>query len=430
MYTHPDALSACRSNSNVSSLCRYEMFINSDGLNSMAMTGTLEDLNWLMQQIRFDTYDNFKGYLVMRATVNDLGNYGECGGGHNCGDGSACADHNTAEKHVPTLPQITAFVLDADIGTVTRCQATSCKACNDLPGCGWCPGACTQDGGKCMIGSESPQFEACPVDILGKGWKQCTRESSSYLTLGIGVAGGVGFIAFVVFVTLRWAQRRHGSIIRYARKKRSDLNRAGQQLKILPPETARYSQFFLLIGVTAAVAVCSQVFFTPEPKCVWRQEHYLDRATSVYLTVDGCTVRFVPASSKKGVESTISSIKMNFAYQHDAKINLDAQTCGKNNTFMLKNTLGDPTKYRDFYCNIEVVVPDRFLVPHFTINAVGENTTFVRAGPMDRDAPNFGLNFGPNILSFTGNRMQAHVQNVTVSNRQPQWFRPRAQSRT
>lgn len=110
---------------------------------------------------------------------------------------------------------------------------------------------------------------------------------------------------------------------------------------------------------------------------------------------------------------------MNFAFQHDPDISLDAQTCGSNTTFMLNNKLGDQRKYRDYYCNIEVVVPDRFLVPHFTINAVGENTTFVRAGPMDKDSESFGLDFGPNVLSFMGNRLQAQIQNVTVG-RKPQ----------
>ena len=71
-------------------------------------------------------------------------------------------------------------------------------------------------------------------------------------------------------------------------------------------------------------------------------------------------------------------------------------------------------RYLGYYCNIEVLVPDRFVMPQTTIVALGENVTTVRAGPMDKDAPDFGLDFGPNSFELEGNFLNARLENISA----------------
>jgi hypothetical protein len=377
--------------------------------------GTMAEINWLMDYIRFDAGVGYRGYLPFMIIVNDMMNFGECSGKHVCGQGEPCLDHKTAERHLPPESGLTNVIVDASVGAEARCQKTDCKSCNKEEGCGWCLGACTQQGGKCMIGDKSgPTFEACPLDIIGRGWQECEKKASDFISVIAGVVVSFSVVALVLFAFLRWVSRRHGSIAAYAKKKRADFNRAGHKLKILPPETARYDQFLVLVAGVVVVILVMQSIRYNEPTCVSTEEHFLDKSSSVYLTVDNCVIRFLDAKRRPYPENQLEALKINFAFQSDPDIKLDAQTCGSNATFVLSNNMPEQRRYTNYFCQIEVIVPGRFIMPSVTIVAVGDNITSVRAGPMDPDSQGFGMNFGPNTFSLVGTYLDVRLENISA----------------
>ncbi len=89
----------------------------------------MEEINWLMEYVRFDAGIGYRGYLPFVITVNDMMNYGECSGRHVCGANEPCVDHNTAGQHVKPEVGMTTVILDSSIGAESRCQQTECEPC-------------------------------------------------------------------------------------------------------------------------------------------------------------------------------------------------------------------------------------------------------------------------------------------------------------
>jgi len=388
----------------------------SEGLRRLMIQGTIEDINWLMQRLRYDADPSYQGYAPFIVNVNDNLNYGECNGNHVCGAFQAvCMDHTKAEAHVEPDPGINRVVLDVTVGSSVRCQASTCDACNSESGCGWCPGACVEQGGKCMIGGPSgPKFESCDKDASGLGWMQCMAPTTDIMTLA-GAVGGTGFGLLVIgYIFYRWVQRRHGSLFSYVRKKRVDTLLMLRKLNILPPSEANYNQFFLLTALGVAVIVAMPFLASTNPTCNYRKNFFLDRIESVHLSLDNCKVRFLPTRFSPAPENDLEAPKIKVAYSKDKDVILEAESCTLDARFAMINQRPESVRYLGYFCNIDILVPDRYVLPKFTIEAAGENTTSVRSSSTDADSTEFGLDFGPNRFTLTGHRLVAQLQNVSA----------------
>ena len=394
----------------------YETFRSSIGLRTLFVQGTMPNLNTLMSSLRYNADPEYTGYLPLQINVNDNYNFGECDGNHTCGKLNPCGNHSLAGSHRPVVQGINSVTLDVVVGSAQICsQQFDCTACNQLAVCGWCPGACL-DEGKCMIsGGNGPMFEVCPSSVDGRSWRMCTAAASNLL---IVIAGSlVAFVSFVaiLILVLRWIQRRHGNILRYARKKQHLLFISGKKLNMVPPEEANWVQFMVLVILSVAFIISFNLESNqPSQQCGFTDNYFLDQVSSVYMSLDTCTVRFVPTRYRTFPDSALPQVKIKFAYSRDPLITLDTQNCGRNSSFILQNTKDDSTKYLGFYCNIEILVPDHIVMPEFVIVASGENVTTVRAGPMDVDSAEFGMDFGPNAFSLQGNHLVARIQNVSA----------------
>jgi len=405
---------------NIGSRNWYEEFNDVNGFVTLALMGKIDDMNKLLEQVRYDADPTYQGYVPLYVTVNDMLNFGECSGSHQCGQSAPCADHRNAEAHQEPQPMIADALLDVTIGAKTLCSATSCKDCNAEEGCGWCPGLCSNPdgtGGKCMIGdTDKPRFENCPVSARdGFTYRQCEGGASNIVAIGAGVGGAVFLLMICVGVFLTWVSRRHGEVLVYAKKKRADFIRAGHKMHILPPPEANYNQFFFLLAVVACVVgTLLLTSGSSTPSCEFTETYFLDKASSIHMELDSCTVRFLPTRLKPAPDNALQAIKVKIAYENAPGVTLQAETCGVDASFSITNSRDDAVRYLGYYCNIEVLVPDRFVMPQTTIVALGENVTTVRAGPMDKDAPDFGLDFGPNSFELEGNFLNARLENISA----------------
>eukprot|EP00961_Rhodomonas_salina_P185266 2501576-Rhodomonas_salina.5 len=388
-----------------------------EGLMTTMIQGSLDDINWLMQRLRYDADPSYQGYAPFVVNINDNLNYGECNGHHECGAFEAvCMDHMNAKPHVPADPGINRVVLDVVIGSAVRCAATDCESCNNEAGCGWCPGTCIENGGKCMIGGAGgPQFETCESDDEGRGWMQCEKVGLDMMTLGAALGGAFFGLAVLFYLFRRWALRRHGSIFGYMRKKRVDTALMMTKLNILPPEDANYNEFFALFLLGIAIVILVPVLMrTENAPCTFRRNFFLDKIASVQMRLDNCKVRFLPPRFSPPPENALEAPKVKLAFLEDPDIVLNADSCTQDATFELLNNRPDSVRYLGYYCNIEILVPDRYVLPEFLIEAAGENTTSVRVSATDSDSTEFGLDFGPNRFTLTGERLVANVQNISA----------------
>ena len=70
------------------------------------------------------------------------------------------------------------------------------------------------------------------------------------------------------------------------------------------------------------------IFDISDPACVSSHGFYLDRANSVNLELDTCSLRFLPAYLGHGADKEIKSPKVLFAFPNtDADIILSHDTC-------------------------------------------------------------------------------------------------------
>mmetsp|Transcript_58524 Transcript_58524/g.122278 ORF Transcript_58524/g.122278 Transcript_58524/m.122278 type:complete len:2330 (-) Transcript_58524:792-7781(-) len=395
----------------------YEMFRNSIGLRTFVIQGTLPDLNTLMSSLRYNADHEYTGYLPVQVMINDNCNFGECDGNHTCGHLNPCGNHSLAGKHRPVTQGIEAVTLDVVVGSAQVCsQKFDCISCNQIAECGWCPGACL-DVGKCMIsgGSSGPKFELCPTSVDGRSWRMCVALTQDLITVIAGSIVAFVFLFIILYLLLRWIQRRHGTVFRYVRKQQHSLFLSGKKFNMLPPEEASWVQFLALLLLIAMFIISFQFEGgTRSAACHFQENYFLDQVSSVYMSVDTCSIRFVPTRNRPYPDSALPQIKIKFAYARDPLITLDTQNCGENSSFIMRNSRDDSTKYLGFFCNIEILVPDHIVMPEVTIVAEGENVTTLRAGPMDIDSPDFGMDFGPNAFKLQGNHLVARLQNISA----------------
>eukprot|EP00960_Hanusia_phi_P034524 751133-Hanusia_phi.AAC.6 len=270
----------------------YEMYRDATGLLTVVIQGKMESINQLLAELRYDASASFQGYVPFQIIADDMKNYGECSGNHNCGADFPCINHNLAGSHVPVLVGLTTTILDATVVTPGSCVSTSCHACNQEAGCGWCSSICAFQGGKCIARSNSgPKFESCPVDsVTGRKFMECQAPGTHWLTPTVAVLVSVVCVAFASFCFMQWIRRRHGSMLQYLRRKQADLQRAGRKAHILPPETANYTKFFFLVLLVVITLTAFILIHQPEPRCNFDQSFMLDRASSLYLSTDNCMV--------------------------------------------------------------------------------------------------------------------------------------------
>jgi len=393
----------------------YEMYRDSTGILTMVIQGKMESINQLLAEMRYDASPSFQGYVPFQIIADDMKNYGECSGNHICGADFPCINHNLAGSHVPVLVGLTTTVLDATVVTPGSCVSTTCRACNQEPGCGWCPSICSFQGGKCIARSNSgPKFESCPVDpVTGRKFMECQVPGSNWLVPTVAVLVSVFLLAFGSFCFMQWIRKRHGSFMQYIRRKQADLQRAGRKAHILPPETANYNKFFFLILIIVITITAFMLIYEPQLRCQFDQSFTLDRASSLYLSMDNCMVRFIPSYNQPYPDNQLTSLKVQIALTKDPLIKLATDNCNYNSTISISNEREISKRYSNYICNMQIIVPNRFVLPQTTIYANGQNVTKVRAGPMDQDTQNFGLDFGPNTFSLVGNYLEARVQNLS-----------------
>jgi len=394
-----------------------------EGLYNMMIEGRIAEVNLLLQQLKYDADPVYQGYVPFVIQAYDRLNYGECSGRHVCGaeKPEGCSDSREAEPHVKPQEGLTRAVIDMTIGSPVRCNASDCLSCNSEPGCGWCFGVC---GGKCMIGGiDKPEFETCPISVEDKlagiigglEYRQCEIVVSSMTPVLVGVPLGLLLGAILMFIFVRWTKRRHGGLLQYLKKKRLDAGRAAVRLNVMPPDTANYTQFFIHLIVCGSALIATLIALqSEEPLCQFQKTFLIEKAERVTMSLDNCRVRFVPSRLRAAPDNSLTAIKMQIAHTEDPLIKVVADTCGANATLQVINTKPQDVRYNDYWCHVELLVPDKLVLPEVTIEATGDNLTTVRSGPMDLDSPEFGLVFGPNALTLKGNLMRAHLQNISA----------------
>ena len=223
----------------------YEEYRNLDGLMQLVIAGSMAEINWLMQYLAYSADDNFQGYAPFKIMALDELNYGECSGDHRCGSGSSvCMDPTEADHHEAPRKGIATKFVDVTIGAPKTCISSvalygsneaACLECRASPkdvngiGCGWCPTACPDLGGKCMIADDSgPRFETCPEKEGELGWNQCEAPVSNIPIIAGSLAGFAAICMVLGYIFSRWARRRHGSVLSYARRKVRVQGRKGE----------------------------------------------------------------------------------------------------------------------------------------------------------------------------------------------------------
>jgi len=105
---------------------------------------------------------------------------------------------------------------------------------------------------------------------------------------------------------------RHGGIRAYIRRKLTDLKRFSVSLKIMPPDDARWSEFFVSVALMALLALFfAGAFATSTEFNV--QTVYLDRATMVTVDLDHCSLRYIPTRNQPSPdrELTVPKVRAN-----------------------------------------------------------------------------------------------------------------------
>ena len=205
-------------------------------------------------------------------------------------------------------------------------------------------------------------------------------------------------------------------VVEVVQKKQADFKRAGRKAQILPPDDANYNMFFTLMLIATMTTIVFILFSsTPRPECGFNYKIFLDQASSIHLETDACRVKFVPTRNMSAPDNKLESLKMQLAIPIEPTIVVEQNTCGVTATVAIINNRDEAVKYVGYYCNIQILVPDRTVVPKTTIVATGNNISYVRAGDMDPDSYKFGLRFGPNSFNLLGNFLVARIQNLSAT---------------
>jgi len=410
-------------------------FTDAKQRRTLIIWGKIPDLNSLMDNIYFDVDDSYTGYAPVRMLANDNYNYGECARDTECARYDENGIQNrpcTRDNRMPCvapLPGIGAHTIDFVIGALQTCKYGSCSECNRDLKCGWCPTTCGGQG-KCMIKQGSlPKFEICEEGVawINTSYERNVSRNAAFrvckpkaLNLPVVIIAAVcGMLAFgyATYYTISLLIRRYGSLEVYLRKKKFNFTYTGRKLHVLPPPGADYLGFFIVVAVPIVVGlVASGALISADSPYIFKNAFYLDTAATVTLRLDNCHVRFLPRKNFAAPDNQLEAIKIRFAYPSSAEITLSSFTCGPDMRMEVNNDKPEETKYLNYWCSVEIITPERTVLPGLHIIAKGDNVTSLRGGPMDLDTPNYGLDFGPNTLKIEGNFVNVRLQNVTVKN--------------
>ena len=405
----------------------FLIFSDDQGLLTLALAGPRDSINKGLAALHYDSNPTFNGYVPIKVTADDNGNYGECSGEHECGQSKPCLNHRIADPHTAEKRGRSTEIIGVMVGgkgfCVVDCDGgpDCCEKCNMIQtdNCAWCSGDCGGQG-KCMLaapGRSKPLFSKCPPNERdGRKFGQCVVKTANMMPTILGSALSVVVAAVVAWRLLLWVRRRHGSVVQYLKKKRTDVFISAQRLHLNPPREARYPECFLVLVLLGVhVLYLANIFDVSEPSCQFTDGFFLDRAKSIVLQLDTCELRFLPSHLASGVDQQITSPKVLFSYtQNDADVVLEADTCGDTATMKIENARSDMRRYSGYYCTVLFMVPSQVVLPNIRIEALGSNVTSVRGGSMDRDTPNFGIDLGPNVLAIKGAFMDVRLQNISA----------------
>ena len=438
--------------------------IDEDDMSVMSLQGSIDHINSIMPYLRWDADLSYTGYAPLLITIMDHENSGgphchDLQGGRVCRDmtftcpaapcpasdvvskpdlcidnrggaGRACMEWlalpNMPHELYPNSNRMTTLTVDLSVGAEAECQlpedtneSSRCDLCKAHPdGCNWCPTTCGGVG-KCMKGMARPTHDTCPtVSGNASAYGQCLGASSTAqdpLPVILIAAGAGGLFLLAAFLFSRWARRRHGGMRAYKRKKLTDAKRFATAMRIMPPDSARWAECFAVLLVLTTLALLLAGFISQNGSDVQVADVYLDEATVVTLTVDFCSVRFIPARNYPSPTSLLTVPKIRSYLVKDEKVQLQTEACSNHVRMTVVNTRDTSVKYLNYRCDFEVIVPEGVVLPGITIveNNASQPST-VRGGPVDPDTQDFGLRFGPNQLRLQAGYMQVRLSNVTA----------------
>ena len=400
------------------SVQHFQYFNPNENRGYFVLDGRLEDINILMRRLFYDPNPDFQGIAPFYILALDNNNYGECDGTHKCGFSNPCDNGLDAEQHKPSSTGQGKAVIDVIAGGSALCVATSCEACKKAGDCGWCHGTC-RGAGKCMIGKGSPRFESCEKNSsIGLGYGECDSAPNDLLGLA-GAAAGV-FVFFVLgcYFFRRMILRRYGNVSAYFKKISNDIRKFTSRLNLGSTGKnwrSKVSALAFLLPLVFIIEILLSV--SNDASCNYRQEFFMDTATNLVLDVDFCKIRFLsPNQFPSPSDNQITAMKLKFAILDDPAILLNAETCqpGGGVSISIQNSRPLNIRYKNYFCNILLLVPEKFIIPSTTIRDVHGFATSIRSGSMDADSQNFALNFGPNTFSIEGLYLNVRLNGVNA----------------
>ena len=411
----------------------FTEFINDKQQRVLVIKGKMRDLNEQMNSIYFDVDDLYTGYAPVLLIANDHLNYGMCDRDMVCAryneegiQTTPCERKNRMPCKSPQ-PGIGKVTIDFVIGSQQRCKYETCEVCNRDKECGWCPTTCGGRG-KCMIKAGSgPKFEICAAGVawintsheqnvsLGSAFRLCEPAKLNVPVLIGGSVGGFLCLAYCLYWSIGRLLRRYGSLWMYVKKKQFNLTYTGRKLHLLPPPGADYAGAFIifLVPLLAGLFLSGALVWGDSPYH-FKNGFYLDETQKLTMRLDNCHVRFLPKRNMPAPDNQLEAIKIRFAYPAHPQISLSSETCGPNQYMEILNSKPAESKYLNYWCSVEIITPERYVLPQLHIIAKGDNVTSIRGGPMDADTLNYGLDFGPNALIIEGNYVDVRLQNVTM----------------
>jgi hypothetical protein len=396
----------------------FQYFNPNENRGYLQLDGRLGNINTLMRRLYFDPNATFQGICPFYLLAFDNNNYGECNGDHACGRGKPCDNPLEAGPHQPSSTSQGKAIIDVIAGGSSLCVATTCADCAKAGDCGWCHGTC-RGAGKCMIGRSAPKFESCESNAsIGLRYGQCSMTPSSFLpAIGAGVAALlIIFVGALYFV--RYVKRRYGHIGSFLKAVRVKLSILTSKLNLGNTRQDWKFKVAVLVCIIISIFVVRMILSNSNnPACEYKHEFFLDTATQVNLDVDYCQIRFLsPNQFPAPSDNQITAMKLKFAILDDPEIVLNANTCQSDGgvTISIQNSKPLAIRYKNYFCKLLLLVPDKFIIPSTYISDVHGFATSIRSGSMDADSPNFNLNFGPNTFSISGEYVNVRLRGVNA----------------
>ena len=349
----------------------FQFYRPATKLQTLQMKGGMSDINVLMTRLYYSSETDRMGYAPFIVKVSDNNNFGECSGMHFCGTDEPCDDGRKGEPHEASKAAEGKKQIDVIIGEIIRCQHDDCAKCNAEAGCGWCPSTCEGlddvETGKCMMGDDAPLYDTCRPSADGRSFGQCTLPETPLVAIVVATVVSGLIFSLLFRRLLLFLKRRHGGIIPYTTKKLAITRHTLRRWGVFPPVEANYLQFFsmviLVIGILAAnVALQPRL----QADCIYNTQTFVDQAFKMTLELDKCVVRFLPARASNWADESdwgVPAIKIKAAYEVHPDITFESSTCYADAVIRITNSLPVDIKYKTYYCNIAILVPDDSIVP-------------------------------------------------------------------